>query len=110
LWYFAETSFGEVFIFGLFLTPDTPNKKAVAKRAFGIAHRSSDHILANQKINNSSADPKCVKAYEISGDSSAKQDKVKKSWKGSDLVRPHLFAQAFRISQLTHYPLSLGHS
>jgi hypothetical protein len=80
LWYFAETSFGEVFIFVLFLALDTPNTKAIAKRAFGIAHRSSDLVLANQKINNSSADSKCVKAYKISGDSSAKQDKVKKSW------------------------------
>jgi hypothetical protein len=33
-------------------------------------------------------------SYEISGDTSAKQDKVKKSWKGSDLVRSHLFAHA----------------
>jgi hypothetical protein len=32
--------------------------------------------------------------YQISGDTAAKQDKVKKSWKGSDLVRYHLFAQA----------------
>jgi hypothetical protein len=30
--------------------------------------------------------------YEISGDTSAIADKIKKSWKGSDLVRSHLFA------------------
>ncbi len=29
-------------------------------------------------------------SYQISGDTSAKQDKVKKSWKGSDLMRSHL--------------------
>jgi hypothetical protein len=39
-----------------FTYTDTPNKKAVAKRAFGIAHLNSDRILASQKINNSSAD------------------------------------------------------
>ncbi|MGV2390653.1 MAG UNVERIFIED_CONTAM: hypothetical protein LVR29_27800 [Microcystis novacekii LVE1205-3] len=33
-------------------------------------------------------------SYQISGDTSAKQDKVKKSWKGSDLVRSHLYAHA----------------
>jgi hypothetical protein len=33
-------------------------------------------------------------SYEISGDTSALAGKVKKSWKGSDLVRSHLFAQA----------------
>jgi hypothetical protein len=33
-------------------------------------------------------------SYQISGDTSAKQDKVKKSWKGSDLVRSHLSAHA----------------
>ena len=32
--------------------------------------------------------------YQISGDTSAKQDKVKKSWKGSDLMRSHLYAHA----------------
>ena len=31
---------------------------------------------------------------QVSGDTSAKQDKVKKSWKGSDLVRSHLSAHA----------------
>jgi transposase len=29
-------------------------------------------------------------SYQLSGDTSAKQDKVKKSWKGSDLMRSHL--------------------
>ncbi|GCA81915.1 hypothetical protein MiTs_03934 [Microcystis aeruginosa NIES-2521] len=33
-------------------------------------------------------------SYQVSGDTSAKQDKVKKSWKGSDLVRSHLYAHA----------------
>jgi hypothetical protein len=33
-------------------------------------------------------------SYQISGDTSAKQDKVKKSWKGSDLMRSHLYAHA----------------
>ena len=33
-------------------------------------------------------------SYQVSGDTSAKQDKVKKSWKGSDLVRSHLSAHA----------------
>ncbi|GEA28845.1 hypothetical protein MiAbW_03426 [Microcystis aeruginosa NIES-4325] len=33
-------------------------------------------------------------SYQISGDTSAKQNKVKKSWKGSDLVRSHLYAHA----------------
>ncbi|MGV2389380.1 MAG UNVERIFIED_CONTAM: hypothetical protein LVR29_17375 [Microcystis novacekii LVE1205-3] len=33
-------------------------------------------------------------SYQISGDTSAKQDKIKKSWKGSDLVRSHLYAHA----------------
>jgi hypothetical protein len=31
---------------------------------------------------------------EISGYTYPKQDKVKKSWEGSDLVRSHLFAHA----------------
>jgi len=31
-------------------------------------------------------------SYQISGDTSAKQDKVKKSWKVSDLMRSHLYA------------------
>ena len=33
-------------------------------------------------------------SYQISGDTSAKQDKVKKTWKGSDLMRSHLYAHA----------------
>jgi hypothetical protein len=33
-------------------------------------------------------------SYQISGDTSAKQDKIKKSWKGSDLMRSHLYAHA----------------
>lgn len=33
-------------------------------------------------------------SYEISWDTSAKQDKIKKAWKGSDLMRSHLFAHA----------------
>ena len=33
-------------------------------------------------------------SYQISGDTSAKQDKIKKSWKESDLMRSHLYAQA----------------
>ncbi|WP_260441908.1 hypothetical protein [Microcystis aeruginosa] len=33
-------------------------------------------------------------SYQISGDTSAKQDKVKKSWKDSDLVRSHFYAHA----------------
>jgi len=36
-------------------------------------------------------------SYQISGDTSAKQDKVKKSWKGSDLMRSHLYAHAMVI-------------
>ncbi len=39
-------------------------------------------------------------SYQISGDTSAKQDKVKKSWKGSDLMRSHLYAHAM----VTIYP------
>lgn len=33
-------------------------------------------------------------SYQVSGDTSAKHDKVNKSWKGSDLVRSHLYAHA----------------
>jgi hypothetical protein len=33
-------------------------------------------------------------SYEISEDSFAKQEKVKKSWKSPDFVRSHLFAHA----------------
>jgi hypothetical protein len=41
--------------------------------------------------------------YEISGDTSAIADKIKKSWKGSDLVRSHLFAHALVTICLKHW-------